>query len=109
MLGVLWDRISALGIGDEPVGERRRIRLTNQSAVIGAVSSGAFAVGFGFAGPAFRAPMITNVGAVVLLVLALVLGTRGAHTLARVAVLLPVNVAVVVASMVVGGRVGFLY
>jgi class 3 adenylate cyclase len=104
-----WERLSALGIRDQPVGERRRIRLTNQSAVIGATSTVAFAVYFALGGPAFRVALITNVVAVSTLLGALVLSHRGAHTLARVAVLLPVNVAVFVATLVVGGQTGFLY
>ena len=104
MLRATWERISALGIHDEPVGERRRIRLTNQSAVIGTVSVGAFAIYYALGGLAFRAALVTNVIAMVLLVVALVLSHRGARTLSRVAVLLPVNVVVLVASMVVGAR-----
>jgi class 3 adenylate cyclase len=109
MFGAIWDWISALGIHDQPVGERRRIRLTNQSAVIGTVSCGGFAVYYALGGPAFRTALITNLVAVVVLFGALVLSQRGARTLSRVAVLLPVNVAVLVASMVVGGHVGFAY
>ncbi len=109
MLGAIWERISALGVQDQAVSDRRRIRLTNQTAVIGAVSSSAFAVYFASAGPAFRTALATNVLAVATLVAALVFSHRGAHTLSRVAVLLPVNVGVVVASMVVGGRAGFGY
>jgi class 3 adenylate cyclase len=109
MLRATWERISALGIHDEPVGERRRIRLTNQSAVIGTVSVGGFAIYYALGGPAFRSALITNIVAMGVLVVALVLSHRGARTLSRVAVLLPVNVVVLVASMVVGGRVGFVY
>jgi class 3 adenylate cyclase len=109
MIRAAWERISALGIGAEPVGERRRARLTNQSAVIGAVSIGSFGVGYAFAGPYFRVPFITNLVAVGVLLLALVLSARGARTLSKIAVLLPSNVTVVVASTVVGERVGFVY
>jgi class 3 adenylate cyclase len=109
MLRATWERISSLGIKDEPVGERRRARLTNQSAVIGAVSIGSFGVGYALAGPYFRVPLVTNVVAVCVLLFALVLSARGARTLSRVLVLLPSNVVVLVASMVVGGRVGFVY
>jgi class 3 adenylate cyclase len=104
-----WERLSALGLADQPAGEQRRIRLTNQSAVIGTVSCGAFAIGYALAGVRFVAPMIANLTAVACLVAALFLSARGARTLSRVAVLLPVNVVVVVASMLLGGRVGFLY
>jgi class 3 adenylate cyclase len=107
MLGAIWERISALGLHDQPVGERRRIRLTNQSAVIGGVSCGGFAIYFALVGVRAVAPMIANMGALVMLALAHVLCHRGARTLSRVAVLLPVNIVVLVASMVVGGRVGF--
>jgi len=109
LLGWL-ERMSALGVKrSHPPGERRRIRLTNQSALIGAVSCGAFAVGYALAGPRFYAPLATNVVAVVSLCLALVCARRGALVLARVAVLAPINVTVVVASTLLGGRVGFVY
>jgi class 3 adenylate cyclase len=105
-----WEKISSLGIrDDEPVGERRRARLTNQSAVIGGVSVGAFGVGYAFAGPYFRVPLITNLVAVGLMLVALVLSARGARKLAGSAVLLSSNVVVLVASSVVGSRVGFVY
>ncbi len=104
------ERLSALGVKrSQPPGERRRIRLTNQSALIGAVSCGAFAIGYALAGPRFYAPLAANVIAVVSLCLALVCARRGALLLARVAVLAPINVTVVVASALVGGRVGFVY
>jgi adenylate cyclase len=105
-----WHRVSTFGVTpDEPPGERRRLMLTNQSAVIGTVSCGSFALGYAIAGPRFVAPMVANLVAVALLLGALVLAKRGARTLAKVAVLLPVNVVVVVASLLLGGRVGFLY
>jgi class 3 adenylate cyclase len=109
MLRATWERISLLGIKDEPTGESRRIRLTNQSAIIAAVSCGAFGVGYAIAGPDFRTPMIANFVAVGLLGLALVLSARHAHTFARIAVLLPVNLVVFAASILLGGRVGFMY
>ena len=115
MLRGAWERISSLGIVDgtgsdaSTVGDRRRIRLTNQSAVIGVVSCGAFAVAYAIAGASFREPMLANIGAVVALVGALIASARGAHTAAKILVLLPVNLVVVVASMLLGGRVGFLY
>jgi class 3 adenylate cyclase len=104
-----WERVSALGITDQPPGERRRIRLTNQSAVIGTVSCGSFAVAYAVAGWRYAAPMAANVVTVLVLLGALWLSKRGARTLSRVAVLLPVNLVVVVASMLLGGRVGFIY
>jgi adenylate cyclase len=109
MLAETWERISSLGVHDQAVGDRRRIRLTNQSAVIGAVSVGAFGVYYAVGGPAFRTALVTNVVAVATLVAAVVLSHRGAHTLSRVAVLLTVNVVVLVASIVVGAEAGFLY
>jgi class 3 adenylate cyclase len=109
MLRATWERISSLGIENQPVGERRRIRLTNQSAIIAVVSCSAFGVGYAIAGPFFRAPMTANFVTVALVVLALVLSARHAHTWSRVFVLLPVNVVVFVASLLLGGRVGFLY
>jgi class 3 adenylate cyclase len=109
MFGAVWEKISSLGIGDEPVGERRRARLTNQSAIIGAVSVGSFGVGYAVAGPYFRVPLITNLVALGFLLFALVLSARGARTLSKIAVLLPSNIVVVVASTVVGERVGFVY
>jgi class 3 adenylate cyclase len=105
----LWETVSSLGITNQPVGERRRARLTNQSAVIGAASVALFGVGYAIAGPYFRIALITNLCAVVVLLFALVLCARGAHTAARVAVLLSSNVTVLVASAVAGGRVGFVY
>ena len=104
-----WESISSLGIGDASVGERRRIRLTNQSIVIGMVSCGSFGVGYFLAGPGYRAPMIANIVAVACLCGALFLSRARHHLLARMALLLPVNLVVVVASMLLGGRVGFLY
>jgi len=106
----LWERISTLGArDDETPGERRRLVLTNQSAVIGMVSCGSFAVGYAIAGSRFVLPMIANLCAVAMFVVALVLTARNARTLAKIAVLLPCNVVVVTASMLLGGRVGFLY
>jgi len=99
---------------DETPGERRRLALTNQSAVIGTVSCGTFAIGYAStfffgAGSRYFAPMIANVIAVGLLLFALFLSSRGARTAAKLFVLMPVNLVVVVASMLLGGRVGFLY
>lgn len=108
-LHAAWERISSLGVHDDPPGEVRRIRLTNQSAIIGTASCGAFAIGYAVAGPRYAAPMIANVIAVAMLLGALALSRRGARTLARIAVLVPVNVVVVAASMILGGRVGFIY
>ena len=108
-LRTLWERLSSLGIGDEPgAGERRRIRLTNQSAAVGVVSCASFALGYALAGPRYLAPLIANVSALVPLVFALVAGARGARRLSRVLVLLPVNLGTVVVSMVLGGRIGIV-
>jgi guanylate cyclase len=108
-VGALWDRLSSLGIAGEPSGEQRRIRLTNQSALIGAVSCGAFVIAYGLAGPRFAPAMMGNLVTVVLMIAALVLNRRGARTAAKIAVLVPVNVVTAVAAMLLGGRVGFLY
>jgi class 3 adenylate cyclase len=108
-LRALWERLSALGLADQSVGEQRRIRLTNQSALIGSVSCGSFAVAYAIAGPRYVAPMSANLAAVAALIGALFLNQRGARTLAKVAVLVPVNLVIVVASMLLGGRVGFVY
>ena len=106
----LWQRLSTLGSKqDEAPGERRRLARTNQSAVIGTVSCGSFAIGYAIAGSRYYAPMIANVIAVALLLFALFLNSRGARTAAKLFVLVPVNLVVVVASMLLGGRVGFLY
>jgi adenylate cyclase len=105
-----WERVSSLGVhGGAPPGELRRVRLTNQSAIIGAVSCGAFAIGYGIAGSRYLAPMVTNLVAVIVLLAALLLNARGSRPLAKIAVLVPVHLDVVVASMLLGGRVGFLY
>jgi len=113
MLGsfvALFTRLSSLGIVDQPAGEQRRIRLTNQSALIGTVSCGSFAVGYAIANfRYFLAPLVANTLAVLSMLGALALSRRGHHTAARVAVLGPVNTVVLVASMVLGGRVGFVY
>ncbi len=103
------ERLSSIGVDRQPPDEQRRIRLTNQSALIGIVSCGGFALGYALAGPRFLAPMIANLVAVSSLLTALLLSKRGAHTLARAAVLVPINLVVVVASMLLGGRIGFLY
>jgi guanylate cyclase len=113
-LGMFWERLASLGVDslapdERSTGEERRLRLTNQSAVIGAVSCGSFAGVYALAGPQFLAPMLANLGAVVLLIAALFSSKRGAHTLAKVLVLGPTNLVVVVATMLLGGRVGFLY
>jgi class 3 adenylate cyclase len=105
----VWERLSALGAAEQSSGERRRIRLTNQSAMIGALSCGGFAVGYAIAGTRYWAPMLANIVAVACLVGALFASRARATTLAKVCVLLPVNVVVVVATMLLGGRVGFLY
>src|SRR5438046_1982983 len=105
----MWERVSSLGIHDQPSGEQRRVRLTNQSAVIGAVSCGAFAVGYALAGRRYLLPLVTNLVAVSVLVSALFLSARGARTPSRLAVLIPANAVVVVASMILGGHVGFVY
>jgi class 3 adenylate cyclase len=104
-----WDRLSSLGLADQSTGERRRIRLTNQSAVIGTMSCGGFALAYFLAGPSLRAPMLANLASVLTLIGALVASARRASTLARVLVLTPVNLVVVVASLVLGGRLGFIY
>jgi adenylate cyclase len=108
-LRALWERIASLGVDGQSVGEQRRIRLTNQSAVTGTVSCGLFAIVYAVAGPRFFVPMAANLVAVAVMVAALFLSGRGAHTLARIAVLLTVNLVVVIASLHLGGRLGFLY
>jgi class 3 adenylate cyclase len=109
-----WERLSSIGIDlldvdERSTGEERRVRLTNQSAVIGTVSCGAFAAVYAVAGARFVAPMVANLIAVALLIVALLLSKRGARTLSKALVLVPVNLVVVVASMLLGGRLGFLY
>ena len=64
-LASLWERIASLGVDsleahERSTGEERRLRLTNQSAVIGAVSCASFAVAYALAGPTFFVPMIAN-------------------------------------------------
>ena len=108
MLGT-WERISSLGIDSQPVGDRRRIRLTNQGSILTVVSCATFALGYAIAGSRFVAPMIANLVTVALAFCSIALNGRGAHTAAKIALLLPINVAVVVASMLLGGRVGFVY
>lgn len=106
----LLSKWSSLGIEGQPPGEQRRIRLTNQSAMIGILSCGSFAIGYGIADlRLFFAPFVANVVAVTCMVMALFLSHRGARTAARIAVLLPVNTVVLIASMLLGGRLGFLY
>jgi adenylate cyclase len=109
-LGSIWERISTLGakVDDSP-GERRRLVLTNQSAVIGVVSCGSFAIGYAVAGSRFFLPMIANIVAVTCFIFALVLTRRGARTLAKLAVLVPANGAVVTATMLLGTGIGLLY
>jgi adenylate cyclase len=104
----LWDRLSSLGLEGQPAGEQRRVRLTNQSALIGAASCVAFAVGFGLGGRPFAPVIVANLVTVVLMIAALFLSQRGAWTLSKLAVLVPVNVLIVVASMVLGSRAGFI-
>jgi guanylate cyclase len=104
-----WERISSLGTTGEALGERRRIRITNQSLVIGMVSCGSFAVGYLLAGDRYQAPMLANVLAVACIASGLVLSRARKHRAARIMLLLPVNLVVVVASMLLGGRVGFVY
>jgi class 3 adenylate cyclase len=106
----LWSRISTSGVTHEDSsGERRRLVLTNQSSVIGIVSCGSFAVGYAIAGARFLAPMIGNLAAVGCFVFALALARRGKRTAAKLFLLVPVNLVVVVASLLLGARVGFLY
>lgn len=108
-LRALWERLASLGVHEQPVGEQRRVRLTNQSAVTGVVSCGLFAIVYAVAGPHFFVPMAANLIAVAVMIAALSLSLRGAHTAARIAVLLTVNLVVVIASLHLGGRLGFLY
>ncbi|MEP7121943.1 MAG: adenylate/guanylate cyclase domain-containing protein [Byssovorax sp.] len=113
-LVALWERLSSLGVDhlgvdERSTGEARRVRLTNQSAAIGTVSCGSFAAVYAIAGPRFFAPMLANLIAVALLLAALFFSQRGARSLSKALVLVPVNLVVVVASMLLGGRVGFLY
>jgi class 3 adenylate cyclase len=109
-LRAAWERLSDLGTGNESPGERRRVRLTNQAAVIGSVSCGSFALGYTLIDArVLAAPIAANVFGVVSLLAALALNARGRRLLARALVLLPVNIVVVVASMLLGGRVGFVY
>src|SRR5450755_1407354 len=108
-LAAAWERVSTLGVQADEPGERRRLVLTNQSTMIGLVSCGSFALAYAIAGSYFRAPMIANLVAVVCFLGGLLCASRGAHTIAKVAVLLPANLVVVIASMLLGGRVGFVY
>jgi class 3 adenylate cyclase len=109
-LRAAWERLSDLGTGDESPGELRRVRLTNQAAVIGSVSCGSFALGYAVIDArVLAAPIAANVTAVASLVAALALNARGRRLLARGLVLFSVNIDVVVASMLLGGRVGFVY
>ena len=105
----LWNRISSLGVENQPIGERRRIRLTNQGAVIGIVSCLGFIVGYLIAGPRFFVPMLANVVVSAFLVIALVLNGRKHHTQARCALLLSVNLGVLFASAMLGRQVGYHY
>lgn len=106
----LLSKWSSLGIDGQPPGDQRRIRLTNQSALIGTVSCTSFATAYALAGfKTFFGPFLANAIAVVCLVSALAFSKRGSHTLARTLVLAPINTAVLVASMLLGGRLGFLY
>jgi class 3 adenylate cyclase len=109
MLRASWEKIATLGTAGEAVGDRRRIRLTNQTAVIGIVSCSAFATAYAIAGAHFRAPMLANILTVVAMFCALAANRARLHTLAKLLVLVPVNLVVLVASMLLGGRVGFLY
>lgn len=103
-------RLASLGIAGQSTGEQRRIRLTNQSALIGSVSCGSFAVGYSVVDfHYFFAPIVANSLTVASMLFALLLSKRGHHTAARIAVLGPVNTVVLVAAMVLGGRVGFVY
>jgi class 3 adenylate cyclase len=105
-----WERISTLGVRpDDTAGERRRLVLTNQSSVIAIFSCGSFAVGYAIAGERFIAPMLANVIAVACFSFALLFTRRGHRTLAKLALLVPCNAVVVVASILLGERVGFLY
>ncbi len=73
------------------------------------LSSGAFALGYAIAGLRFFAPMLANIITSLSCVVALFLTARGLRTLAKFAVLVPCNVAVVIVCLLLGGRVGFLY
>ena len=89
--------------------EARRLVLTNQGAVVGIVSCGSFMIGYLAAGPRFLALAIANAVVVAIHASCLALTKRGHRTLAKVALLVPVHVLIVMATLSVGLGVGFQY
>ena len=105
-----WQRISAHGTRpEEPPDERRRMTITNQGGVIGVVSCSGFGIGYAIAGPRFRDLAIANAICVVIHLASFAMSKRGHRTLAKVALLLPVNILIVLATLSLGLGVGFQY
>jgi adenylate cyclase len=104
-----WDRLSSLGIREQSTGERRRIRLTNQGAIIAMASCAVFITGYAIAGSRYLVPLLANALTMAMLGLALFLNHRGSRLLARSVLLLPINLAVLLACMLLGARVGYHY
>jgi class 3 adenylate cyclase len=104
----LWKRVEAIGAyaGEAP-DEARRLKIANQGAMIGIVSCATFGVAFALAGPDFRILAIANAVIVLVDLAAFLLAHRGRRKLAKVALLFPVHMLIVLATLHVGLAVGF--
>ena len=106
----LWDRIGAIGARpDDRPDEHRRLVLTNQGAVLGALSCLLFGTGFALYAPCLRVLAEANAIVIVFDFVALALNRRGLRTLAKASVLVPTHGLIVVAGIDAGLDAGFHY
>jgi class 3 adenylate cyclase len=104
----LWERLSRIGAAaDDPPQERRRMRVTNQSAALGVANIGFFAAGYAIFG--FFDLALIALSSAIACGAALFLQARGLRRVAAPCVLLPPNVIVLAAGLRFGPEVGFQY
>jgi guanylate cyclase len=102
-----FDRVCNLGSAGMDRAELRRVRLTNQAAVLGVFNCGAFAAVYFAAGAYYRWAALVNVLGVSTSGLAVVLNAQERRVAARLCLLLPVHAVVVAACFLVGSVGGF--
>ena len=107
----IWERASDLGMdAARSLEERRKVRICNQSAIIGSVTT----LGFGLAYLITDAAMLwrgvlINLVDGLLLASCLIWNAKGRFTIARLLFLVVANVHVLASSLQLGPAVGFQY
>ncbi len=103
-----WQTLSSSGLRlDDAPDERRRVLITNQAALLGAVSCGTFCVGYLVAGPSFLPLALTNAATSLCQLAAFGLTRSYRRTAAKVLILLSVHVPTVMSSLSLGVAAGF--